>query len=129
MPKINSNYDFITNRRISFLSDSTFSKHLFFVMNNNNIYVKGQNWYRQTGLSRKAYNFNVPKREPLSIKLMPHPEILCSVERIISIATGKNHSLFLSNECRVFGCGSNKYGQLLFSNKTNLVNEIRFIER
>eukprot|EP01084_Bolivina_argentea_P009572 17862_1 len=129
MPKINNNYDFITNRRISFLSDSTFSKHLFFVMNNNNIYVKGQNWYGQTGLIRKAYEFNVPKREPLSIKLMPHPEILCSVERIMSIATGKNHSLFLSNECRVFGCGSNKYGQLLFSNKTKLVNEIRFIER
>jgi len=78
----------------------TYSLFTLFLSKSGLVYGVGQNDSFQLGLShtKKVY-------EPVLIQTL-------SKHQIIQCAVGENHSLFLTNENKVFGCGSNNDGQL-----------------
>eukprot|EP01083_Nonionella_stella_P090012 251462_1 len=89
------------NMRIKYITNSTslHSKHMFVKTNSNEIYSFGDNDTSQCGYKM---NGSHEHREP---KLM-HFFVQCKVN-IIDIKKGYSHTLFLSDDGMVYGCGSN----------------------
>ncbi|KAH9530328.1 RCC1 and BTB domain-containing protein 2 [Dermatophagoides farinae] len=78
--------------------------HSFSITNNGEIYSWGLNEFGQLGLGDEK-NRNTPC-------LIPFPNDDLIDIRIKDIVAGMYHSLFLFENGQLWGCGSNKYGQL-----------------
>jgi len=77
------------------------SSHAFILLVNGQVMAIGKNDNGQLGVGdQNTRSWPVP---------VPLPEASC---RVAKIACGKSHSLFLMQDGRVFGCGSNECGQL-----------------
>lgn len=87
--------------------------HSLILSDNGMVYSFGVNEYGNLGL-----NDLIDRLEPeLITNYQPR---LRDNEEIIDIYVGKNHSIFLTSEGRLYSCGSNIYGQLgLEGNKSN----------
>ena len=98
---------------INIISNGLSNKHCF-VYSNYNLYGFGDNENNQilcdTNLNS---NNNIEIINPILIKYNFNNEIL------ISIKCGESHTLFLTKNGNIFGCGNNQYGQLTFNNKIN----------
>eukprot|EP01084_Bolivina_argentea_P047816 88150_1 len=92
----NSKITFITN------SKSEYSKHMLIQTDANKIYSFGRNQYSQCG-----YNALEEYQEPMLLQYFISNKI-----NIINIKKGVQHTLFLSDNHILFGCGSNKSYQL-----------------
>ena len=71
-----------------------------------NVWAWGHNYYGQLGVGRR---FGDVLENPI---LIPIPF------KIIQVASGNRHTMFLTEEGVVFGCGSNLDGQLQFENSS-----------
>ena len=70
------------------------------------LWVFGLNNYGQLGTGN-TINFNVPQK--IQEKLPP----------ILSVSCGASHTLIITNDSNLWGCGDNAYGQLCLNNKEN----------
>ena len=72
----------------------------FFLMGDFSIYACGSNGRGQLGVGETKNNIYAPKR------------VGFKRAKIIDVATGSYHTLFLSKRGELFGCGMTRYGQL-----------------
>ena len=90
------------------------SYHTIFA-NNNKVFVFGYNEFGQLGL---GHNDN--QCTPQILELESESEFKSkSDEKPVQIACGGSHTILLMNSGRIFGFGSNKYGQLGLDNFDN----------
>lgn len=88
---------------VSIISIAAGGWHSLFLSDDNEVYACGSNGAGQLGLGVGRYG-----RQHLPIKLTNIP----SEDYIKQIAAGGSHSLFLSADGRVYGCGYNTSGEL-----------------
>ena len=102
---------------INFISRGSYNEHFFITTKNNKLYSFGSNIHSQAGWKKGEYSSS-----PILIDydfLSPLKQIEC----------GKRHTLLLTQNGIVYGCGSNEMGQLLLSNKDNyLITKLPALE-
>jgi alpha-tubulin suppressor-like RCC1 family protein len=81
--------------------------HSIFITTDNHIYICGNNGNCRLGLGEKSSDMS-KKRMPTRIT---EPEAFVQ-EKIIHVACGENHTLFLAESGHVWSCGGNHKGQL-----------------
>ena len=96
---------FNENNNVNIISNGIGSCHSF-IYSNNILYGFGWNLYDQLGIETNDYSII----SPLIIEYNFN-------DKLIQICCGNYHSLFLTNNGNIFGCGTNSYGQL--SNEFN----------
>ena len=92
-----------------------------FLTNTGNIYGCGQNDYHQVS-SKNINKINVPTE---ITNFVPQ---LASNEYIIQIACGDYHTMFLTSEGNVYGCGRNDYHQVNSSNTNPITQPTKITE-
>ena len=95
----------LEDTRIRSVSSGCISTHFFAITEEGKVMAWGLNHKNQLGLGDDKYR----GRPSLIDKLSGY--------NIIAVATGRYHSLFLTDEGRVFACGDNKSGQCGTGNK------------
>lgn len=91
-------------KRKEIIMISGYSEHCFAVCKDGRVFGIGSNLFGQLGKGKgedRYYKFT------LISSLRDY--------KIVSAFTGGAHSLFVTNEGKVFGCGTNRYGQLFLS--------------
>jgi len=88
------------------LSSSSCSVHMFAISDIGHVYGWGRNEKGQLGLGDTK-----DRKCPTLVKEL-------TGHRVVSVATGRNHSVFLTDEGKVFACGDNKSGQTVGSGGT-----------
>ena len=91
---------FFKDMKIILVSEGINGCHTFIMNSNYEVYSCGLNKHGQCGLSSKKKEI----RTPIKIMKCKRP--------IIMIKSGRNHSLFLTENGQLNGCGGNQYGQL-----------------
>ena len=97
------------------------TEHTFFITNNNSVYGVGRNDEGQLGLGNSGDATN--RLTPELIKYFEANEVIVEGGnggrgegtlkiKIVKIACGDNHTIFLANDGKVYSCGLNNYGQL-----------------
>ena len=115
------------NETVMFMSQGCDSTH-YFIKTANTLYTKGRNNNCQCGMQTNEYFVDIP----VSIEYTFD-------SKLIQIKTGANHSLFLTENGNVYGCGNNDYGQLTdkyFKNNNSnytiqciiVTNDIKYID-
>ena len=101
---------------------SSISLHMFFVsMDAKRVFVMGKNDHGQCGTGAVT-----TVRYPVEISLN---DVLSPGDRILSIATGRSHSLLLLSNGDVWGTGANSEGQLgLGDTKTAAKDTLKFVK-
>eukprot|EP00096_Caligus_rogercresseyi_P007137 TRINITY_DN246_c0_g1_i1.p1 TRINITY_DN246_c0_g1~~TRINITY_DN246_c0_g1_i1.p1 ORF type:complete len:446 (+),score=137.97 TRINITY_DN246_c0_g1_i1:423-1760(+) len=84
---------------VRFVSSSPCAGHMFAITEEGKVYGWGRNEKGSLGIGDKK-----DRRCPTLVKALQD-------ENIVTVATGKNHSLFLSDDGKVFATGENKSGQ------------------
>jgi len=87
----------------------TFYEHTFVLAVNNKLYATGNNSYGQLGLGNNSNKFVFTEIN----------NSFLSSSTISNISCGKNHSIILTNDGKIFSTGSNIYGQLGNGNNNN----------
>lgn len=93
----------------------TFDEHTFVLTVNNKLFASGNNMYGQLG-----DNSNI---SVIKFKLIDTTFLDSSI--IANIVCGKNHSVILTNDGKIFASGSNFYGQLGNGSNNNTNSFIR----
>jgi len=96
----------LENVKIVTVSSSSCSVHILAVSDVGHVYAWGRNDKGQLGLGDTK-----ERKCPTLIKEL-------TGYKIVSVATGKGHSLFLSDEGKVLACGDNRSGQTVGGNNT-----------
>ena len=81
--------------------------HTFYLLDDGLVYGCGYNCYGQLGL---GHTNNQPTLQCLKLP---------KDKKAVDIAAAQNHTLILSKDGSVYGCGNNEYGQLGLGHKTN----------
>lgn len=89
----------LKDKRVVSVSSGPGSVHMFVVTDEGEVFGWGRNEKGQLGLGDTKDR----KCPALVAELTGH--------KVVKVATGKNHSLFLTDEGRVLACGDNKNGQ------------------
>lgn len=90
---------------IKIIAVAASSYHSFFLTKDNKVYGCGVNTYGQLALADYSTQFT------------PQPILALLDKKIIAMAAGYSHSLFLSDMGKVYCCGENAYGQLGLGHK------------
>jgi alpha-tubulin suppressor-like RCC1 family protein len=85
--------------KVEFVSSGPCSVHMFAITDEGAVYAWGRNEKGQLGLGDTK-----DRRCPTLVNSL-------SGHRVVKAATGKNHSLFLTDQGKVLACGDNKAGQ------------------
>merc|ERR1712110_844648 len=88
------------------VSTSSCSVHMFAISDIGHVYGWGRNEKGQLGVGDAK-----DRKCPTLVKEL-------TGHRVVSVVTGRNHSLFLTDEGKVFACGDNKSGQTVGSGGT-----------
>ena len=91
-------------------SYGTYNLHGFVYTNNNELYAFGENYYSEAGIEG---NIDAPK--------LIHYEFDSILKQI---ECGNHYTLFLTLNGNVYGCGDNRYDQLLSSNNSSMISKI-----
>ena len=100
---------------IKFVSIGLCNEHTFVYNNNNKLYGFGLNLNCELGFINN--NNNDPIRTSI-------PKLININFKLIKISCGLYHSLLLTNNGYVYGCGKNIYGQLGNNNNNNIIKNI-----
>ena len=84
-------------------------RHAFAVTSTGEIYGWGNGKNGQLGLGEDVFDF---EGSHVQIPLRISTGDLLNNGYIVGLAAGQSHSLFWTNQGKLLGCGSNKYGQL-----------------
>lgn len=79
--------------------------HSAFLKDDGSVLICGYSGVGQLGLGRDIIRINTPTRVP-------------SLSRIVQVACGHSHTVFLTEKGRVFACGHNEYGELGLPDKS-----------
>ena len=97
------------------------SAHTMFLTNTGKVYGCGWNKYFQVNSTGDAYQNSVIQT-PTEITDFPE---LDSSDKIIEIACGYGHTMFLTEKGKVYGCGSNTYYQVNSTGNGDLISRIQ----
>jgi alpha-tubulin suppressor-like RCC1 family protein len=101
------------------------SLHCFILMEDSIVYAMGKNDRGQLGLGGKSKDtVTYPVKIPAIPSALPNVPL-----KIVKIATGRSHSLFLTEGGALYGCGSNQHGQLVTGcSKTAMLDSLKLIK-
>jgi len=113
---VSQNYDMITITKIScgYL-------HSLFLTRTGLVYSCGYNRYGQLGFNSGNKGDDPTDGKKWDSENHPYhirPILISGLSNVREIACDYNHSLFLTREGHVYGCGYNRYGQLGFNSGT-----------
>ena len=102
---------------------STGDHHSAFITNYGSVYTCGYNWYGQLGNATNN-NTGSPTSSPTLITRTTVGGTTTAFTNltIIAVSCGENHSVFLTNDGRVYVCGRNTSGQLGINTFAGAVN-------
>ena len=106
--------EYFTKRGIHIIKISCGGYHTIVMDENNQLYGFGKGIYGQCGYGQPE-NTDTPKKIIFNDN---------NLNKIIDIKCGGEHSIFLSNNGRVYACGHGYYGQLGLGNNKNVKSPI-----
>lgn len=99
IPNLTKHYNFINNKSVNLISRGAYNYHSFIYTINNELYGFGRNDYSQLGISIKYTS------KPILINYKFN-------SILIQIECGYYHSLFLTENGKLYGCGNNGSSRL-----------------
>ncbi|CAH1254303.1 HERC6 [Branchiostoma lanceolatum] len=81
------------------------SRHSIAWLTNGNCYSFGNNYYAQLAYNFRIQNYKENQLRPTLLQMFVH-------RKVVQVACGDRHTLFLTQEGRVAACGNNANGQL-----------------
>ncbi|XP_078617529.1 uncharacterized protein LOC144885472 isoform X2 [Branchiostoma floridae x Branchiostoma japonicum] len=81
------------------------SRHSFAWLTNGKCYSFGNNYYAQLAYNFRIQNYKENQLRPTLLEMFVH-------RKVVQVACGDRHTLFLTQEGRVASCGNNANGQL-----------------
>ncbi|XP_078690697.1 uncharacterized protein LOC144921490 isoform X2 [Branchiostoma floridae x Branchiostoma belcheri] len=81
------------------------SRHSIAWLTNGHCYSFGNNYYAQLAYNFRVQNYKENQLKPTLLEMFVH-------RRVVQVACGDRHTLFLTQEGRVAACGNNANGQL-----------------
>lgn len=99
-------HDFFKGKKIK--KAAIGSEHALYLTESGEVYACGQNKSGQLGLGYSSDCITTPQLMMVSRN-----------NRIVDIAVGNSHSIFLTKDGQVYTCGNNEYGQLGLTEKLN----------
>eukprot|EP01084_Bolivina_argentea_P076136 137964_1 len=104
------------NDYVNIISDGKFGEHVIMVSKNNKFYAFGPNTCGQYGCGQIKFDTTNDTSKIFSLKNLKR--IFCGI-KLAQIKTGIDHTIFLTENGRIYCCGANSQGQIGILNNNN----------